>query len=216
MIRNYYDIIERVKEQGFLPFFRGEIPGFSLAEITPPALWFPDDSESLGVWEWKGPVILDGDCAYGKFYLNKACFISMECFPHFANYRRSTLPLSPTEQLILDAIAHSESLLSKEVKRLCGYTGRDKAARPREGFDTAITRLQMSCRLVTADFEYSFDRFGKRYGWGVARYCTPEAFFGPERMAVDCSPEESRQWLQQYLTAKLPQATERQINRIIG
>lgn len=213
MIRNHYDIIAEVTERGFLPFFVGEIPGFSLEEITPPALWFPDDS--LGVWEWKGPIIADGDCAYGKFYRNKACFVAMRWFPHLVNYRRSRYALTPIEQMILETIERHESLLSKEVKRACGYTARDKSARPREGFDTAITRLQMACRLVTADFEYSFDRFGKRYGWGVARYCTPEAYFGPDRLAVDCTPEESRQALLRFLTERLPQATRQQIERII-
>ena len=37
----------------------------------------------------------------------------------------------------------------------------------------------MEKRLVIADFEYSIDRHDNRYGWGIARYTTPETLYGP-------------------------------------
>jgi len=52
-----------VLKLGFLPFFKNEIPGFSIEEYTPRSLWFSDHDD--GPWEWKGPVILNGNCAYG-------------------------------------------------------------------------------------------------------------------------------------------------------
>ena len=231
------DDVERlVAERGFLPFFAGEIIDFSLEEVTPQQLWFPDDKERddrYGVWDWKGQVIIEGDCAYGKFYQQKACFISMEWFPDFVNYRRSTHTLSADETIILNTLKERKSLLSKELKRLSGYVVRRqprivnpvaraantmKEPRPkstRQSFDTAITRLQMSGHVVTADFEYNYDRQGRRYGWGVARYCTPEDFFGPERIDVNRTPEESRQRLTHFLTQSLPQATPKQIEQIV-
>ena len=77
---------EAVLQLGFLPFFKNEIPGFSIAEHTPPRLWFSETE--AGPWEWKGPVARTGECVYGKFFRGRAGFISMEFFPIFANYRR--------------------------------------------------------------------------------------------------------------------------------
>ena len=231
------DVARIVNERGFLPFFAGEIPDFSLEELTPPHLWFPDDKElddRYGVWDWKARIIIEGDCAYGKFYQQKACFISMALFPDFVNYRRSTHQLTADETLLLDLVKAHKSLLSRELKRLAGYTGKArtritnpilrmqaKADEPkpkstRQSFDTAISRLQMSGYVVSADFEYNYDRQGRRYGWSVARYCTPEDFFGPERLAVDRSPEASREKLVEHFRQLLPDASEAQINRIVG
>lgn len=75
-----------VEARGILPFFRNEFPGFSAEEHMLPALWFPDHEE--GPWEWKGPVIRQAGCTYGKFFQNKAAFISRTWFPDFSNWRR--------------------------------------------------------------------------------------------------------------------------------
>ena len=208
---------------------------FSVEELVQPAYWFPDEGE--GVWEWKGRVVVEGDCAYGKFYQNKACYISMEWFPDFVNYRRSRCHLSAVESEMLSTIRSHGSLLSRELKKLCGYThprstrianplermaeqqarhiiGRKKPGR--ESFDTAITRLQMGGWVVTADFEYDYDKQGRRYGWGVARYCAATDFFGAERMSVKRSPEESHQRIVDHLHLLLPQATDAEIARFVG
>lgn len=80
-------LADLVNDIGFLPFFRNEIPGFSLEDCAASDVWFPEHGE--GVWEWKGPVIRIADCAYGKFFQNRAGFISRKWFPDFANYRRN-------------------------------------------------------------------------------------------------------------------------------
>ena len=48
------DLIAAVEKYGFLPFFRNEIPSFSVEELCTPELWFADDAD--GPWEWKGPA----------------------------------------------------------------------------------------------------------------------------------------------------------------
>jgi hypothetical protein len=225
-----------IAERGFLPFFNNDIPNFSIAEFTPKELWFSDEQE--GPWEWKGPVIIEGDFAYGKFFQSKAGYISMDWFPDFVNYRRSICELSAQERIVLGTISEHKSLLSKEIKRLCGYvkprTPRitnpiarvvekenkiHKVARStdrKEGYETVITRLQMATMVVTADFEYLYDKTGKRYGWGVARYCTPEDFFGAERLVVNRSPEESYQRMFSHLKTILPWADDYNISKLLG
>ena len=85
-LRSPEDIAALTEEWGFLPFFAGEIPGFSVEECCPPELWFSDDAD--GPWEWKGPVARSGRCVYGKFFGGRAGFISREWLPDFANFRR--------------------------------------------------------------------------------------------------------------------------------
>lgn len=212
-------IRETVERLGFLPFFRNEIPGFSIEEHTPPALWF---SEQPGPWEWKGPVASSESCVYGKFFRGRAGFISRDWFPVFSNYRRDGYDFdaryddglaSYRDKAVYDLLAERGVLLSKDLKRLAGY-GKDGE----KGFDGLITRLQMQTYVIIADFGYSVDRFGREYGWGIARYATPEARFGEAWLeeAYREDPAASRRQVYAHLQGLFPQATEKQLRRLLG
>ena len=213
-------IRDAVRRLGFLPFFRNEVPGFSIAEHTPPALWFSDTAE--GPWEWKGPIARTGECVYGKFFRGRAGFIHRDWFPVFANYRRKGYDFDAlyddgfapnADKQLYDVLAARGTLLSKELKTLAGYgKGGEK------GFETRITRLQMQCYVVIADFAYMTDKFGKEYGWGVARYAVPEALFGEDFMAEAYreEPEASRARVYDRLHRLCPEAGEKQIKRLLG
>lgn len=209
-----------VRELGFLPFFINEIEGFSIEENCPPKLWFSDTLE--GPWEWKGPIIRMGSCVYGKFFRGKAGYVSLEWFPDFANYRRDGYDFdsrfddelaSFKDKTVYDTVAEHGSILSRELKKLCNYCkGGNK------GFDTVITRLQMQTYITISDFEYNRDKTGKTYGWGVARYGTPEGLYGRELVtgAYWRTPGESRDRIISHLKKILPDATELQISKLIG
>ena len=81
------DLENAVTELGFLPFFRNSIPGFSIEEHVSYDAWYYAEGD-WKAWEWKGPVINNLHCGYGKFFEKKAAYISPEWFPDFANYRR--------------------------------------------------------------------------------------------------------------------------------
>ena len=213
-------ILDEVERLGFYPFFENEIPGFSIGEHTPPRLWFSDTEE--GPWEWKGPIARSRRCLYGKFFKGRAGFISREWYPVFANYRRNGYDFdalyddgfaSYKDKQVYDTLAASGSVLSRDLKRLCGY-GKDG----NKGFETVITRLQMECYVVTADFEYARDRWGKPYGWGLARLSTPEQVLGEDFMAEAYreDPEVSRQRVYEHLLKTVPGATEKQLARVLG
>ena len=74
-VRSRADLADAVRRFGIVPLFRNSIPGFSVAEHCDPARWF---SDAEGVWEWKGPVIRETGCAYGKFFEHKAAFVSRD------------------------------------------------------------------------------------------------------------------------------------------
>ena len=75
MIHNADDLERMVLDLGFLPFFKKSIEGFSVEELTSPELWFEDGVD--GPWEWKGPVIRNWKCTYGKFFGGRAGFVSL-------------------------------------------------------------------------------------------------------------------------------------------
>lgn len=219
VLRSAEDLAAWVAEAGFLPFFRCGIPGFSIEEHTPPELWFSATEE--GPWEWKGPVTRAGTCVYGKFFRNKAGFVSLDWLPDFANLRRDGYDFDARcdeglvpypDREVYGAVAAHGSLLTPALKRLCGYGGKEG----KKGFDAVITRLQMQTYVCVADFEYALDKYGRPYGWGVARYTTPEALFGYDRVAAAYarSPEESRQRVLARLRELCPNAGERQLAKI--
>lgn len=219
-LRSAVSIATLVQEIGFLPFFTNEIKGFSIEDNCPPELWFSDTAD--GPWEWKGPVARRGNCIYGKFFRGKAGYVSLDWLPDFANYRRDGYDFdarfddelaSYKDKTLYDTITQHGSLLSKDLKKLCNYCkGGNK------GFDTVITRLQMQTYVTISDFEYLLDKHGKPYGWGVAKYSTPEAICGRDLVtsAYKRSPKESKERIIQHLVKILPDASKEQISKIIA
>ena len=212
-------VLETVEALGFLPFFANEIPGFSLEEHTPAALWF---TEEPGPWEWKGELASSGRCAYGKFFRGRAGFISRAWFPAFANYRRDGYDFdarfddglaSYREKGLYDTLSERGSLSSLEIRRLAGY-GKDGE----KGFDGLITRLQMQTYVLITNFEYALDKHGREYGWGLARYGTPELLFGADWLADAYreEPTESRRRVYARLRELCPEATEKQLRKLLG
>lgn len=221
------DLIDAVKYYGFLPFFANEIEGFSVEEMTPARLWFTDNP---GPWEWKGPAISEGDCVYGKFFDKKAGFVSNKWFPDFANIRRYGYDFDARfedglatnrDKYLYDLIASRHSILSKDAKIIGGYMKPRNAGRddwkPRTGFDTTITKLQMECYVITSNFEYEVSKTGEPYGWGIARYATPEEYLGKkfETRVYVRTPEQSRKRILKHLKTVLPEADEVFLERLI-
>lgn len=217
-IRKKEDLIRAVNELGFLPFFENSIEGFSIEEHVDPKIWFSDHA---GPWEWKGPVIRDLKCAYGKFFERKAAYISKEWFPDFANYRRDGYDFearfddelaSYQDKKLFDLVDANAPILSKELKKMGNYRkGGNK------GFDTVITRLQAQCYVVISDFKYMTDKHGEQYGWGVAEYSTPEHFMGSDftEHVYGRAPEESYERILAHLRKILPDAAENKLRKIL-
>ena len=217
-VRSAAGLARLIQNYGFLPLLKNRISGFSVEEHTPPELWFADDVE--GPWEWKGPVIRETGCAYGKFFHGKAGFISAEWFPDFANYRRDGYDFDARyddglarrqDKMVYDVLAEYPSLLSREWRKLTGI-------RKRGEFDSIVTRLQMQGYVTTIDFEYAKDRYGKTYGWGLARYATPEQHFqaGFTSRVYSCSASQSKEKMRSYLSKMLPRAGEKDFQWILG
>ena len=217
-IRTIDDLKNAVTELGFLPFFENSLTGFSIEEHVAPGIWFTNDD---GPWEWKGPVINELCCAYGKFFEKKAAYISQEWFPDFANYRRNGYDFDARfedglvfhgDKTVYDLIDNNAPILSKRLKHMGNYRKGGK-----KGFDTIINRLQAQGYVLISDFKYLIDRYGNEYGWGVAEYSTPEHFMGTvfTDRVYERTPEESYEKIFDHFCRILPDADEDMIRKFL-
>ena len=217
-IRSKKDLEDAVEKFGFLPYFRNSVEGFSIEEHIQPKYWFGGVE---GAWEWKGPVIRETGCAYGKFFENKAVYVSREWFADFANYRRDGYDFDAryedglarrTDKFLYDLLSENAPVISKRLKQLGDYRkGGNK------GFDTSMTRLQQQCYAVISDFVYLTDKHGEPYGWGVAEYSTPELFLGKDFTdnVYKREPQQSYERVFEHLKKILPHASEEEIKKLL-
>ena len=221
-VRTRTDLTKAVKTLGILPLFRNRIPGFSVEEHAAPSAWFGSEE---GVWEWKGPVIRESGCAYGKFFGNKAAFVSAEWFPDLANLRRDGYDFdaryddglaSAGDLFLYNLVNDNAHVLTGTLKETGGYK-KGAAGGGKTGFETRLTRLEHQCYVIIRDFVYLRDKKGNPYGWGVAEYTTPEREFGSSftDRVYRRTPGESHERLLERLSLLLPDAPERELERFL-
>jgi hypothetical protein len=210
--------MEYIQEVGFLPLLDSGIRGYSAEDVVDEDcryVVFSDGGWDWPLWKWKGPIVTEGRCVYGKFFAGKAGFVSREWWTDLCNYRRKVHPApaeGSIEEAILLTLMEQGSLITRELRAACGFTG----PKMRSRFDSYVTRLQMSCRIVTEDFVYPRDKHNREYGWGWALLTTPEQLLGRDACQCDRTPEESYSRMSAHLRKLLPQASDKQIRRLVG
>ncbi len=224
-IHSCEQMIELIQQLGFLPLLVSGISGFSAEEMADEDcryVVFPDGGWEWPLWTWKGPAITEGDCVYGKFFEGKAGFISREWWPDFYNYRRSVYPApeaGSVEEAVLTTLREQGSAIARDLRAACGMAG----PKMRSRFDAYVNRLQTGCYIVTEDFVYPRDKHGKEYGFGWQLLNTPENLLGREAClpytdeahTVIRTPQESYKRILTHLRTILPDATDKQLNKLI-
>ena len=211
------ELMALIQQVGFLPLLDSGVRGYSAEDLVDDDcryVVFPDGGWDWPLWKWKGPIVQEGGCVYGKFFAGKAGFVSRAWWPDLCNWRRSKFPKpaeGSIEETILMTLAENGSLITRELRAACGFTGPNMRGK----FDGYITRLQMAARIVTEDFVYPTDKHGREYGWGWSLLTTPEALYGRDACQCVRTPEESYQRIFDHLRQLLPEATERQIRKLI-
>ena len=211
------ELMQLIERIGFLPLLDSGIVGFTAEELVDEDCRYvqlPEGGWDWPLWKWKGPIVTEGNCVYGKFFDKKAGFVSRAWWPELYNYRRSVAPaIQPgsVEETILLTLREHGSMITRELRAQCGFTG----AKMRSRFDAYVTRLQMACRIVTADFIYPRDRHGSPYGWGWALLTTPEDLYGDAACRSEHTPEESYRLIINHLTEIVPNADTAQLERLI-
>lgn len=178
MITSPDELYSFVKKIGFIPFFKNDIPGFSVEEHTPDCFWFKKGV--LGVWEWKDRYIESGQLIYGKFLNKKSALISKDWFPYFASYRRNGYDFdalyddgmaSYENKTLIDVIDAKAPLSSKILRSIFANL---KPAK----LDYMLTDLMMQTYVCIRSFDYWIAKDGHQYGWGIAIYDFPEKIIG--------------------------------------
>lgn len=216
-----------ILEVGIVPFFANVIPGYSIEEMTPAGNWF-DTQENLTAtpWDWKIACVQSGDIAYGKFLLGgKAAFATVKWYRELRNWRQAQARYQPdpAQQKVLAAMAEQGSIGIKDIRTLLGVK--------KSAADALITRLMMQCRVVTGDITRVYRGPDLHYnGWQVSSFCSPESLFDTASFAgfpgfpfsagdgleTDHSPEESYQLLKEKIRSIVPDATDGQIQKMLG
>lgn len=210
-------LMELIQRIAFLPLLDSGIEGYSAEEMVSAEcryVVFPDGGWDWPLWKWKGPIVTEGNTVYGKFFDKKAGFISKQWWADFCNYRRSQHPApeeGSVEEAILLTLQEHGSMITRELRAACGFMG----PKMRSKFDSYITRLQMGCYIVTEDFVYPQDKHGREYGWGWSLLTTPEQLYGYDACQCERTPEKSYERLFAHLRQLLPEATERQITKLL-
>ena len=211
------ELMECVRQVGFLPLLACGIQGYAAESLMAEECrftQFEDGSWEWPLWQWKGSVVRDGGCVYGKFFAGKAGFISREWWPDFYNWRRSQHPVpeeGSIEDTILTTLREHGSMITRRLRAACDFTGKNM----RSKFDAYVSRLQMGAYIVTEDFVYPVDKHGREYGFGWSLLTTPERLLGREACICERQPEESYDRIITHLSQMLPSATEKQIVKLI-
>ncbi|MGN1217741.1 MAG: hypothetical protein ACI4TD_07190 [Phocaeicola sp.] len=217
LIHSCPELIDYINEIGFLPLLPMGITGWSADEVVDEDCQYkslPEGGWEWPIWEWKGSILQESGCAYGKFFKGKAAFVSREWWPDFCNYRRNIYPYpeeGSIEEAILDILRVEGSLITRDLRHLCGFTG----PKMRSRFDAYITKLEMGGYIVTEDFVYPRDRHGREYGWGWSLLTTPESLFGKERCRTERTPQESYERIFQHFKKILPDTAEKSIHSLL-
>ncbi len=214
------DLLDIVREIGFLPLFANEIPGFSVEERTQAAYWWTDGP--LDPWAWRLILAPHPDIAYGKFFDKKAGFVSRAWFPAFANYRRDGYDweglyedgkMTARCKRILDILELNQDA---EGLRLLSCDIRRRAALEK-GFEGALTDLQMKSFLIMGSFRRRTNRLGRPYGWHVAELMTPETKWGYS-FINSCGEKPEASWLRilNQIRNHFPDAKESAVRKVAG
>ena len=229
-IRTAAELANWVEEIGFLPFFAGEVPGFSAEEHVAAEYWWTGE-KALDPWEWREIIAGEHRVAYGKFFDGRAGFISRQWLPVFANARRNGYDFdgkwqsggaSRREKAIMEHFMDVESddepvftdaaILSTELKKFAGFgKGGEK------NYPGVLTGLQMQLYLVIGGFRRRENKRGEAYGMAVSVLQAPETIWGYETLSAAYreDPADSWQSIYDHVKARFP-ADETAILRLIG
>lgn len=231
------ELLALIDKVGFMPLFENRIPGFSVENLTDAAYWWTGD-EATDPWEWRMLLARTGKVAYGKFFGNKAGFVSRKWFPYFANYRRdgydfdsryedgkaefrerAVMKLFEPEGVDMWDVKKSqlarygcaESLYTFEMKERAGF-GKDGF----KNFEGVLSKLQMQTYLVVRDFKPRLNKQGESFGWAVAVMTPPEYLWGYKHVTsrYNESPSESLSKIVAQI-CRYYDADERDVRRVV-
>ena len=71
MIHNATEMVDLIQEIGFLPLLYSGISGYSAEDVVDSDcryVVYDDGGWDWPMWKWKGPIVTESPCVYGKFF----------------------------------------------------------------------------------------------------------------------------------------------------
>lgn len=219
-IKNSRELSDYINKIGFLPFFKSNIEGYSVEELTAADGWWSGNQDE-DPWEWRGIIAQEGKIAYGKLFSGKAGFVSKEWFPIFSVYRRNGYDFdsryedglaSRKHKNIIDLLTTHPTLPSYELKAKAGF-GKEGE----KGFDGAMNALQMQTYILVNGFHRKRNKQNEEYGWAVAEYILSEKLFGEDyvRSAYHMDIKEAKDKMMQHLMKVIPNASMAELEKLL-
>ena len=219
-LRSVAELTDFIEEQGFLPYFKCSVDGFSAEEHLRAADWWTDDP-ATDPWMWRMAIASEGRVAYGKIFGGKAGFISREWYPVFASYRRDGYDFdslfddglaTQKAKRIMDVLEGGDLLFSFDLKKQAGFNDGET------GFETTLTRLQMQTYVTIGGFEHRVNKRGEKFGWQIAQYRTPESLFGEEhvRSGYCYERDEAFDMLLAHAAKLYPDASDAALRKLLA
>ncbi len=220
-VHNFDELTEFVRQAGFVPLFRNEIPGFSVEEHANPHYWWTGNEER-DPWEWRKYAARSREIAYGKFFGGKAGLISLEWLPYFISYRRNGYDFEDQwyagqaqfrQKKIMDCLTDAPELPGWELKRRAGFgSGGER------NFNGTVTALQEQFYIIISDFRRRKNKFGLDYGWDVSVYARPETVWGEAltREAYGLSPRQAYSGIREQMESLYTGFPEEAFINLIG
>ena len=215
-IYNAAQLIECIQQVGFLPLLDSGIWGYSAEEMVTEDcryVTFPDGGWDWPLWKWKGPIVTEGNCMYGKFFNKKAGFVSREWWPDLCNYRRSARP-APTEESIEESI-----LLTLEANESL-ITGESDVIPKKPGDELMSGSFIVSGQAVARVTAVGADNYASHINNDAKAYKKVRSDIMESLDIIVKTfnvvyPEESFQRMLAHLRTILPQAEEKKLKRIL-
>lgn len=141
------EALQFIDERGFVLLINSKA-------LELPSLWRATRRRGQA-WPWKQTLSGAKHCAYGKLLCRKGTFVSWEYLPHFLAVYSNTNSylkeyragrLSRVERQILEILEERGPLLTRELRRTIGLSGRTGTRR----FHWALDNLQACLRITVA------------------------------------------------------------------
>lgn len=218
-IKSKQQLIDVIEEYGFLPFLSNKyIPAYSVDAVIDPILWKGEDN----IWNWKNEIVSTGDYLYGKFFNNRAGFITREWIPDFVNYRRDGYDfdslvdcnLAFTDSIaVYEKIEQFRNVSTKVIRKECNLSRKYNSAQ----FNAIFDFLMMRGYICVTSIERQKGKDGKEYGWGMSRYSTVDFQFGKDyvRSCYDIDPLQSKEKIIEHILHKYGSCSYQQVEKMI-
>ncbi len=128
------------------------------------------------------------------------------------NFRRNWLSFQEEYE---DGVIPHAAKAAMELVQKQGHVSSVYLRRQSGASEATITTLQMKLYLTVCGYEKRRNKYREEYGWNLGGFATPEQLYDPLDTCAEEEPEASLECAVQQCARFFPQATEKQITKVL-